>query len=84
MSDNVDNLILEQLRAIRNEIREVRQVNTEEHNDLKARLAHIDAALLAIKRNDLETEAEAARQQISIDQIIRRIETIERRLELQS
>ena len=84
MSDNVDNLIIEHLKALRNEVREFRMVNTEEHNDLKARLSHLEAELLGIKRNELEIASEGARQQISIDQIMQRIEKIERRLELAS
>ena len=84
MTENVENIVVEQLKALRNDIREFRQANTEEHVDLKARLSHLEAAVLTIKRNDLETESETARQQISIDQIMQRIDRIERRLELAS
>jgi len=82
MTETVENIVVEQLKALRNDIREFRQANTEEHADLKARLSHLEAVVLTIKRNDLETASETARQQISIDQIMQRIERIERRLEL--
>jgi hypothetical protein len=82
MTDNVDNLIIEQLKAIRNDLREMRQVNTDEHGDIKTRMSHLDAELIGIKRADIETAAETARQQVSLDQLTQRIERIERRLEL--
>jgi len=82
MTDNVENLILEHLKALRNDLRELRELNTTEHNDIKARLSHLDADLIAIKRGNLETDSEVARQQVSIDALLQRIQKIERRLEL--
>ena len=49
MSENLDNLIIEHLKGLRVELREMRTLNTEEHNDLKARLSHLEAELLSIK-----------------------------------
>lgn len=82
MTENVENLIIEHLKALRNELRELREANTAEHNDIKARLSHIDAELIAIKRGNLETDSEVARQQVSLDGLLQRIQKIERRLEL--
>lgn len=44
MTENVEKLIVEQLKAIRSDLREFRQANTQEHMDLKARLAWIWSA----------------------------------------
>jgi hypothetical protein len=52
MTDSVENLILEHLKALRNELRGLREGNTAEHNDIKARLSHIDAELIGIKRGN--------------------------------
>lgn len=82
MTENIENLVLEHLKALRNELRELREINTAEHNDIKARLSHLDAELIAIKRDNLETDSEVARQQISMDGLLQRIQKIERRLEL--
>lgn len=82
MSTEIDNIIIEHLKALRNELRDLKTVNTEEHNDIKARLSHLDSVVLGVKRNELENSSEAARQQVSIDQIMQRIEKLERRLEV--
>lgn len=82
MSENVENIIIEHLKALRNDIRELRQINTDEHNDLKARMSHLEAEMIGIKRSEIETASEAIRQQVNIDHLTQRIDRIERRLEL--
>lgn len=82
MTDETSHLIIEHLKALRSELRDFRTLNTEEHNDIKARLSHLESEVLGVKRNELEISSESARQQISLDQIVKRIEKIERRLEL--
>jgi len=82
MTDNIENLIIEQLKAIRNDVREFRQVNSEEHSDIKARLASLESAIVSVKRNEADTSADIARQQVSIDSLAARLERLERRLEL--
>jgi hypothetical protein len=83
-STEIDNLIIEHLKALRNDLRDLKLLNTEEHNDIKARISHLDSVVLGMKRNELENSSEVARQQVSIDQIVQRIEKIERRLEIAS
>lgn len=82
MNTEIDNIIIEHLKALRNELRDLKTVNTEEHNDIKARLSHLDSVVLGVKRNELENSSEAARQQVSIDQIMQRIDKLEKRLEV--
>ena len=82
MTENVEELIVEQLKAIRNDIREFRQANTQEHTDIKARLASLESAIVNVKRSEVDTSADVARQQISLDSLAERVERLERRLEL--
>lgn len=82
MSTEMDNIIIEHLKALRNELRDLRLLNTEEHNDIKARISHLESAVIGVKRSEVENSSEVARQQVSIDQIVQRIEKIERRLEI--
>jgi len=82
MTENVEKLIVEQLKAIRNDIREFRQINTQEHTDIKARLASLESAIVNVKRSEVDTSADIARQQVSLDSLAERVERLERRLEL--
>jgi len=82
MTENVDNLVLEHLRALRSEIQTLRTEMHTEFKDVKYRLSTLEVAMAAVKRDQAETMADAARQQIRIDQVIERIQKIERRLEL--
>ena len=82
MTENVENVIVEQLKAIRNDIREFRQANTHEHTNIKARLASLESAIVNVKRSEVDTYADIARQQISLDSLAERVERLERRLEL--
>ena len=78
MTENIDNLILEHLKALRLELAEVKA----DTSDMKSRLRGIDASLIDLRRNDLHGFEEVARQQVSIDQIVERLQRIEKRLEL--
>lgn len=82
MGSEIDNIIIEHLKALRNEVRDLKLLNTEEHNDIKARISHLESAVISVKRGEVETSSEIARQQVSIDQIVQRIEKLERRLEI--
>jgi chromosome segregation ATPase len=82
MIDNVENLIIEHLRALRSEIQTFRTEMQGEFRDVKARLSTLEVALSGVKRDQAESLADYARQQMSLDQIVERIQRIERRLEL--
>ncbi len=78
MTENIDNLMLEHLKALRLELADVKADTT----DIKSRLRSIDSSMIDLRRNDLHGFEEVARQQISIDQIVERLQRIEKRLEL--
>ena len=82
MTENVENLVLEHLRAMRSEIQTLRTEMHTEFKDVKYRLSMLEVALSAVKRDQAESLGDYARQQMSIDHIVERIQRIERRLEL--
>jgi predicted nucleic acid-binding Zn-ribbon protein len=78
MVENVENLVLEHLRALR-----AGQDRIEnELKDLKNRVSAVETGLNGVRR-DLVALAEAdARLQVTIDRLSDRVDRIERRLEL--
>lgn len=78
MADNVENLVLEHLRALR-----AGQDRIEnELKSVKERLSAVETGLNGVRR-DLVALAEAdARLQVTIDRMGERVDRIERRLEL--
>ena len=80
--ENVENLIIEQLRALRSDIAGMRSEMHTEFKDVKARLNHIDASTAGIRRDSALAAEDFARQQVSIDSLVERIQRIEKRLEL--
>lgn len=78
MTDNVENLILEHLRALR-----AGQDRLEsEMRELGARLTSLEAGMAAGRRDGTHNYEEIIRQQSSIDQIKVRIDRIEKRLDI--
>jgi hypothetical protein len=82
MTENVENLVLEHLRALRADVHTIRSEMHAEFNDVKQRLSTLEIGMAGVKRDQAESMADDARQQISIDQIVERVQRIERRLEL--
>lgn len=78
MSDNVDNLVLEHLRALRGGQDRIES----ELREVAARLTSLEASTAAGRRDSAHNYEEIIRQQSSIDQIKARIDRIERRLEI--
>ena len=78
MTENIDHLVLEHLKAIRIELPDVKA----DTMDIKSRLRGLDSSMIDLRRNDLHGHEEVARQQVSIDQIVERLQRIEKRLEL--
>ena len=77
--ENVDNIILEHLRAIRADIGAMK----DDSREIKQRLANLESAIGGIKRDLGDVYTEGATQHTRNDRIIERIEKIERRLEIQ-
>ncbi|WPL16090.1 hypothetical protein Thiowin_01029 [Thiorhodovibrio winogradskyi] len=51
MTENVDNLVLEHLRALRSEIQTLRIEMHTEFKDVKYRLSTLEVAMAAVKRD---------------------------------
>jgi len=80
MSDNVENLIIEHLRHIRRRVDDI----ADDMKDVKHRLSILEGGNSLIRREILLGEETDARQQISLDRVVERLERIERRLDLAS
>ena len=77
MSEGIENLTLELLRAIRSDMSEMRT----EQREQRGRLGAIERSLAHIERDNAEGRAEIG---IRFDRILDRLDRIDRRLELVS
>ena len=80
--ENVDNIIIEHLKSLRSDVAAMRSDMQAEFKDVKARLSHLDASMAGVRRDGALAAGDFARQQVSIDALVERIQRIERRLEL--
>ena len=78
MTDNVENLILDHLRHMRSKIDTI----ADGMDDLKVRMSSLESAMVGVKREVNHGEETDARQQVSLDKLMKRIERIEQRPEL--
>ena len=78
MAEDISNLIVEHLKAIRAEMASIKADTVE----IKERLRSHDASIIELRRGDVHVFEDQARQQVSIDALARRIDRIEGRLEL--
>lgn len=84
MSDNIENLVLEQLRALRNDIAAFRAENQSEFSEMKHRLNRVESSIAHMRGESVGTQEDVYRQQSVIDTIKERLQRIEKRLELAS
>ncbi|MBC7608693.1 MAG: hypothetical protein H7228_03810 [Polaromonas sp.] len=80
--DNVGNATLKLLQVLRSEISGMRSDIQGEFRDVKGRLSHLEASVAAVRRDGAMATEDFARQQVSIDSLVERIQRIEKRLEL--
>ena len=78
MTDNVENLVLEHLRHIRNRIDRV----ADTVDDIKSRLTSLEITTAGIRRDLAYMYGDIVEQHARVDQLTARIERIERRLDL--
>ncbi len=78
MTDNVESVIIEHLRHIRGRVDRI----AEDIGDIKHRMSSLESAMVLVKREVSAGDETDARQQVSLDRLLDRIERIERRLEL--
>jgi septal ring factor EnvC (AmiA/AmiB activator) len=78
MADNVENLILEHLRAIRADIGGIR----EDVREIKQRLTSLETAVAGLRRDNANLYGDVIDQQSRYDRLAERVERIEHRLGL--
>jgi septal ring factor EnvC (AmiA/AmiB activator) len=78
MPENVDNLILEHLRAMRSDITALR----DDTREVKSRLTSLETAVSAMRREIADLYTDVVGQHSRYDRLLERIERIEKRLEL--
>ena len=78
MTENVENLILEQLRKIRS----VQDDHTAKLDQLLTRMNGVEKQISRITREEANTYAELIDDRQRLDAVVKRLERIERRLEL--
>lgn len=79
MTENVENLILEQLRKIRG----VQDDQSAQLDQLLTRMNGVEKQLSRITRDEATNYAELIDDRHRLDAVVKRIERIERRLELE-
>ena len=78
MADNLENSVLEYLRALR-----AGQDRIEAGlKEVKQRLTGVESGIAGLRRDNLDTQEDVYRQQTVIDAIQERLQRIEKRLEL--
>lgn len=78
MNENIENLVLEHLRAIRADIAGIK----DDTRDLKQRLSKVEIAIAHLRRDLAGYDETDAIQQLAIDKLSERLERIEHRLGL--
>ncbi len=79
MSENIDNMVLEHLRHIRGKVDQT----ADDVRDLKSRMSSLEESMVSVRYEVVHCAEVDARQQLSLDKIVQRLERIERRLEIQ-
>jgi tetrahydromethanopterin S-methyltransferase subunit G len=82
MTDNIDNSLIEHLKALSGEIKEFRSKHDGDTVDIKNRLTALERGMGAVKRDASDYYEGQVGQQITIDRLSERLDSIERRLEL--
>ena len=70
------------LKGLRNEVREFRTRYEEDMDDLKSRMSSLESSMVSVRRDVNHGDEVDARQQVSLDKLVKRIERIEHRREL--
>ena len=78
MTDNVENLVLEHLRAIRGDIARMER----KQDETITRLGRLELAVAGLRRDMAHTDEAAAEQGVRIDHLAERLDRVERRLNL--
>lgn len=82
MTADVENLVLEQLRLLRNDVQSFRVDLLAEMVEIKNRLRSLEAGQATIRRDLLGVVDDQVLHQATLDRLSQRLERVERRLEL--
>lgn len=82
MSDNINDIVVEHLKALRGELKEFRNKHDRDMADIKHRLTALERGMGAVNRDASDYYESQVAQQITIDRLSERLDRIERRLEL--
>jgi hypothetical protein len=82
MTDNIENIVIEHLKALRGELKEFRNKHDADMADIKHRLTALERGMGTVKRDASDYYEGQVGQQITIDRLSERLDRIERRLEL--
>jgi chromosome segregation ATPase len=75
---SIDNLVIEHLKALRAEVADIKADTAT----IRQRMQGVDTACMELRRSDLHLHEDLARQQMTMDQVLERVQRIEKRLEL--
>jgi len=78
MSDNIENLVLEHLKAIQSE----QASSRERDSEMMRRLANIETMVARLGRDQAQAFSDQVDDRHSIDQLRHRLDRIEKRLDL--
>ena len=78
MTESVGSRIVEHLRHIRGRVDQI----AEDMVDVKHRMTSLESGMALVKREVAAGDDTDARQQVSLDRLLQRIERIEKRLDL--
>lgn len=78
MTDNMESLVLEQIKAIRADLAAVR----DDLRELTHRTGRLELAIAGLRRDQAHFDESHAETSVRMDRLNERIERIERRLEL--
>lgn len=78
MTDNVENLILEHLRALRSKIDQI----ADDVREIKQRVVTLESGQGVITQQIGHLQQSIAGQQVSFDRLTDRVERLEKRLEI--
>lgn len=82
MTADVENIVLEQLRLLRNDVQSFRVDLLAELVEIKNRLRSLEAGQATIRRDLLGVVDDQVSHQAALDRLAQRLDRIERRLEL--
>ena len=78
MTEKVDRLVLEHLRAIRTDVASTK----DDVREVKHRLTSLEGAVAGLKRDQASSDADAADQHARYDRLAERLERVDHRLGL--